>query len=163
MSVNKYAPHLVILPEDDVNRQIVNGFILDPSINHQIIQVLPPAKGWTKLLDKFKQEYIPGMRRYNHRRVALVMDFDQDPKRIDRVRDNIPADLLRRTVILGVWSEPEKLKQATTWSYEKIGRNLVCNCPPSANSLWHHKQLLHNTEELNRMAQDLNLFLFKPT
>jgi hypothetical protein len=163
MSVNKYAPHLVILPEDDANRQIVNGFILDLSINHQIIQVLPPAKGWKKLLDKFNQKYIPGMRQYNHRRLALVMDFDQDSNRIDHVRDSIPADLLHRTVILGVWSEPEKLKQATAWSYEKIGRNLVCYCPPAADSLWHHKLLSHNIKELNRIGQDLNSFLFNPT
>jgi len=28
MSINKYEPHLLVLPEDDANRKIANGFIL---------------------------------------------------------------------------------------------------------------------------------------
>lgn len=29
---NKHKPHVIVLPEDDANRQIANGFLLDPSI-----------------------------------------------------------------------------------------------------------------------------------
>ena len=29
MSVNKYQPHVLVLPEDDANRQLANGFLLD--------------------------------------------------------------------------------------------------------------------------------------
>lgn len=29
MSVNKERPHVLILPEDDANRQLANGFQLD--------------------------------------------------------------------------------------------------------------------------------------
>jgi hypothetical protein len=29
MSVNKYHPHVLVLPEDDANRQLANGFLLD--------------------------------------------------------------------------------------------------------------------------------------
>lgn len=28
MSVNKYKPHVLVLPEDDANRQLANGFLL---------------------------------------------------------------------------------------------------------------------------------------
>lgn len=29
MSVNRYQPHVLVLPEDDANRQLANGFVLD--------------------------------------------------------------------------------------------------------------------------------------
>ncbi|KAM3090094.1 hypothetical protein ACKFKG_30775 [Phormidesmis sp. 146-35] len=32
MSIDKYQPHLLVLPEDDANRQVAIGFLLDPSL-----------------------------------------------------------------------------------------------------------------------------------
>jgi len=29
MSVNGHLPHVLVLPEDDANRQLANGFVLD--------------------------------------------------------------------------------------------------------------------------------------
>ena len=51
MSVNVFQPHLMVLPEDDANRQIVNGFLLDPSLNQRAIQPLPIDGGWSKVRD----------------------------------------------------------------------------------------------------------------
>lgn len=48
MSVNVYQQHVLVLPEDDANRQIVNGFLLEPSLNERVIQVLPIAGGWAR-------------------------------------------------------------------------------------------------------------------
>jgi len=48
MRVNKFVEHILVLPEDDANRQIVNGFILNLSVNATAIQVLPIANGWKK-------------------------------------------------------------------------------------------------------------------
>jgi len=31
MSPNQYQPHILVLPEDDANRQIANGFIQAPN------------------------------------------------------------------------------------------------------------------------------------
>jgi hypothetical protein len=31
MAVNRYKPHIYVVPEDDANRQIANGFLLHPS------------------------------------------------------------------------------------------------------------------------------------
>jgi len=45
MSVNKYAPHIVLLPEDDANRQIANGFLLGSNLNSRSVQILRPARG----------------------------------------------------------------------------------------------------------------------
>jgi hypothetical protein len=32
MSANKYKPHVVVLPEDDANRQLANGFLTHPVV-----------------------------------------------------------------------------------------------------------------------------------
>ena len=44
---NKYLPHIHVLAEDDANRQIVNGFLLELNDN-RAVKVLPLAGGWTK-------------------------------------------------------------------------------------------------------------------
>jgi hypothetical protein len=48
MSLNKHKPHLIVLPEDDANRQIANGFINSSNVNQRAIQVLPPVGGLEK-------------------------------------------------------------------------------------------------------------------
>ncbi|MEL6815565.1 MAG: hypothetical protein AAFP03_12215, partial [Cyanobacteria bacterium J06598_3] len=57
MSVNKYQECLLVLPEDDANRQLANGFSNNIGINENVIQVLPEAGGWKKVLNKFEQTY----------------------------------------------------------------------------------------------------------
>ena len=41
MSVNRYRPHIMILPEDDANRQLANGFVSHAFIAPRSVQVLP--------------------------------------------------------------------------------------------------------------------------
>lgn len=53
MSVNKYRPHVFVLPEDDANRQIAIGFSLDEGLDARSIQVLPSVGGWTRVRDEF--------------------------------------------------------------------------------------------------------------
>jgi hypothetical protein len=45
MSVNKYLPHVLVLPEDDSTRQIANGFLLDATVIIRNIQILL-GSGW---------------------------------------------------------------------------------------------------------------------
>ena len=80
MSSNKYEPHLLVLPEDDANRQLADGFMLDPNCNYRAIQVLNVAGGWGKVIDIFKNDYLPRMRVYPKRRIILLMDFDDKPE-----------------------------------------------------------------------------------
>lgn len=35
MSVNKYSPHVLVLPEDKANSEIANGFLLHPFIKER--------------------------------------------------------------------------------------------------------------------------------
>jgi hypothetical protein len=50
MSVDKYSPHVLVLPEDDANRQLANGFHLNTDWNRsRQMQVLAAAGGRTKV------------------------------------------------------------------------------------------------------------------
>lgn len=53
--MNKYKPHVLVLPEDDANRQIANGFLLNSNLNRNAIQILPIAGGWLKVVDTFNE------------------------------------------------------------------------------------------------------------
>ena len=45
MSKAKYQRHVWVLPEDDANRQIAQGFTLEASVKARNIHVLPVACG----------------------------------------------------------------------------------------------------------------------
>ncbi len=112
MSVNKYQPHIFVLCEDDANRQIVNGFLLDPSLNERAIQVLEPAGGWRHVLDDFKDRHRDAMLATPKRHMVLVIDFDGDPDRLSQVKSVIPDKLMDRVFVLGALDEPEGLRTA---------------------------------------------------
>ena len=61
MSVNKYQPHVLVLPEDDANRQLANGFLLDQYLSTRKIQVLEEVGGWIQVLERF----LSGLCRWN--------------------------------------------------------------------------------------------------
>jgi hypothetical protein len=97
MSVNKYLPHVLVLPEDDANRQLANGF------------------------------HVSGMRKYTDRFMVLLIDFDDHLNRLKTMKDSIPEDLLDRVFILGTLSKPEALRQAASvpmkqleWEWPRI-------------------------------------------
>ena len=72
----KYGPHIWILPEDDADNDIVNGFLTYTAIS-QCIKVLPVAGGWSKVRKYFMENHINAMRRYAHRYMVLLVDFDK--------------------------------------------------------------------------------------
>ncbi len=160
MSINKYKPHLLILPEDDANREIANGFVNNLKINERIIQILPIADGWTKAMEKFIDDYASGMQKFPQRRIVLLIDFDQRENRFDYVKEKIPTDLQDRVFILGVQSNPENLRNSTQKSLETIGETLADNCADHIDDLWGHELLKHNETELESLRQDVKPFLF---
>ncbi|MGB0722632.1 MAG: hypothetical protein ACPGU7_09570 [Gammaproteobacteria bacterium] len=163
MSTNKYKPHVLVLPEDDANRQIANGFELFESINRRSLQVLPPAGGWAKVVGKFGKELASTLRKFPKRHVVMVIDFDKDPERFQEVRNGIPADLLDRVFIIGSWDEPEDLR-SDLGDFESIGGRVAEECYDTASdgdSIWNHELLRHNADELARMKQQLAPFLFE--
>ncbi|MEH2194658.1 MAG: hypothetical protein V7K98_18715 [Nostoc sp.] len=160
MSINHYQPHVFVLPEDDANRQIVNGFILDLNLNSRAIQVLPPAGGWKKVVEKFTNDYASTMRQYPQRMIILLIDFDEDKDRLTYVKHQIPDDLKNRVFVLGVLSEPESLRRDINKSFEKIGEALAKDCSDKTNELWEHDLLIHNNTELDRLISSVKPFLF---
>jgi hypothetical protein len=81
MSVNKYRPHVRLLPEDDANRQLVLGFLNHEAIADTVVDVRAPAGGWHEVLDVFESEYLPQLRRHQGAHVVMLIDFDGDESR----------------------------------------------------------------------------------
>ncbi len=161
MSINRRRPHIIVLPEDDANRQIVNGFTQALNVNGRVIQVMPPVGGWSRVRDTFERDYIFDMRSYPDRRLILLIDFDEQESRYENVKSKIPGDLNDRVFVLGVWSEPEQLRRKTKKDFERIGDSLAEECPDNRNELWEDDLLKHNRKELDRLVSSVRPFLFR--
>ncbi|MEA5580479.1 hypothetical protein VB620_03875 [Nodularia harveyana UHCC-0300] len=160
MSINKNKPHVFILPEDDANRQLANGFIQDLNVNARAIQILPIANGWKKVVDKFMNDHVRKMRQYPQSMMVLLLDFDECEDRLIYVESHIPEDIKNRVFVLGVQSNPESLKRYIQKTFEAIGEALAKDCSENKNELWGHPLLIHNQTELERMILSVKPFLF---
>lgn len=160
MSVNRYLPHVFILPEDDANRQLATGFLLEPAVATRKIQILNEAGGWGYVLEQFKDVYVRDMEKYPKGFMVLLIDFDESSNRLETAKAVIPEHLKNRVFILGVWSIPEKLRSNCGKSYEKIGSALAKDCCDNTNETWAHHLLQHNTSELARLRDLVFPFLF---
>ena len=157
MGVNKHQPHVFVLPEDDANRQVATGFVLD--LTRQI-QVLPVAGGWMQVLERFLSDHALDMKRNLNRCMVLLMNFDGQERRLDNAKDQIPEGLKERVFILGAWSEPENLRKAGLGSYEQIGLALARDCREGTDTTWRHELLKHNAGELARLRDQVRPILF---
>jgi hypothetical protein len=161
VSANKHLPHVLVLPEDDANRQLANGFALEVDFERQRrIQILPVVGGWLELLNRFKEDHCDALVRFPNRNLVLLIDFDNVPDRLDRCRREVPPEIAERVFILGVWSEPEALKQAGLGGYESIGAALAKQCREGVDTTWTHDLLRHNETELERLRQRVRPILF---
>jgi hypothetical protein len=158
MSVNRYLPHVFVLPEDDANRQLAVGFLLGLSTAQA--QVLTEAGGWTHVRDDFASDHVIEMRKYTERFMVLLIDFDNAPDRLESVKSIIPEDLRNRVFVLGAKTEPEALKRAGLGTYERIGQAMANDCHNGTDVIWEHDLLRHNREELARLRQTVYNFLF---
>jgi len=158
MSVNRHQPHVMVLPEDDANRQLVKGFRHE-DLDTRSIQVLEEVGGWTKVLDCFVSDHVADMDRFPSRFMVLLIDFDEKEDRLHYAKAKIPKRLTDRVFILGAWSEPEKLKP-TLGSYEAIGLKLARDCREETNTTWGHDLLRHNAGELDRLRKQVLPLLF---
>jgi hypothetical protein len=161
--INKYVPHVLVLPEDDADRQIANGFMLSIDIFKQrAIQILPHSGGWAQVVDDFLNNHTRDMVHYSERRMILLIDFDNHfPDRLNYISERIPHVLSNRVFVLGTLSEPEKLKTAlNNLSLENIGMALYDDCNHHTQNVWGNPLLKHNQDELSRLYQDVRPFLF---
>lgn len=161
MSVNAYEPHVFVLPEDDRNRQLADGFHLEVDwFRQKQMQVLRVARGWRRVLELFKSEHAAEMDRNPNRFMVLLIDLDRKHDRLDVVKAEIPTGLADRVFVLGAWHEPEDLRKAKLGSYEAIGSALAKDCREETDSTWGHPLLQHNASELDRLREHVRPILF---
>jgi hypothetical protein len=157
---NRYQPHVLVLPEDDANRQLANGFLLEQNLSLRSIQVLEVVGGWLKVLECFTSDHIAGMEQYASRYMVLLIDFDGKPERLEVAKGKIPDHLSDRVFILGSLGEPEDLKKAGLGSYETIGLAMARDCFEETETTWGHDLLRHNLNEIQRLGQRVRPILF---
>ena len=159
MSVNKYLPHVYVLPEDDANRQIANGFFLDHGLHRRQFYVLEEAGGWTNVLDNFCSVHVLEMEKTPTRYMILAIDLDDNLGRLELAKSRIPEHLVDRVFVLCTLSEPEKLKP-DLGSFETIGLGIARDCREGTNTVWGHRLLTHNATEISRLRDLVQPILF---
>jgi hypothetical protein len=163
MSVNRAKPHVLVLPEDDANRQMANGFHLQVPWNRQRqMQVLPVAGGWIKVLEQFQSNHVDKVASNTNRFMVLLIDLDGLAERQAEAKAKIPGHLTDRVFILGALTTPEALRQAELGSYEDIGSAMAKDCREGTDSIWGHELLQHNASELDRLRERVRPILFPP-
>lgn len=160
MSVNRFLPHVFVLPEDDVNSQVATGFTVSPLLLNRQIQVLPAAGGWSQVVERFKSQYVGKMDRNFLMSMILLIDLDGHEERLNHVKTEIPGHLAERAFILGTLTRPEALRQAGLGSYEEIGLTMAKDCRDGTDIIWGHDLLRHNAAELERLLQHVRPILF---
>ncbi|MBL8878027.1 MAG: hypothetical protein JNG88_02815 [Phycisphaerales bacterium] len=161
MSVNKYKPHVYVIPEDDANRQIANGFVGHVRVATRQAQVVEPAGGWTRVLDTFKKGYVPLLQQSEHMHVVMIVDFDGDAVgRRSEFESKVPEPLRSRVFVIGPRDTPESLAQALGLKLEGIGQALADECDGEQTDIWNHEQLRHNEADRLRLLQTVKGFLF---
>ncbi len=159
MSINKYRPHIYFLPEDDATRQLAVGFYQKVP-DQRLIQILPPAGGWTDVVEQFLVEYAPTMQDLEHRYVVLVIDFDGDAKRLQYIQSKIDPSLLSRVFVLGSLLEAENLRREIGKNFEVIGQMLAEDCENQTKTVWGHPLLQPFEHEIERARNTLGAFIF---
>lgn len=162
MSINKFKPHLYVLPEDDADRQIALGFILHPSVLSRQVQVVPPVGGWARVRDAFVDEYLPLLRQNSNTHVVLLVDFDGNVKERREAFDGlVPPEIRPRVFVVGPRENPEILRQSLGKGLEGIGSLLADECHSENLSAWLHDQLRHNEDERLNLTSIVKPFLFE--
>lgn len=161
--MNRYAPHLYIIPEDDCDRQLADGFVLHDQVKSNRVQVMPPAGGWSEVHRTFAKEYIGRLRQYRMGHVVMLIDFDGSY--VDRrkvLEEMIPQDLKERVFVVGSKVTPEDLKKELGKNFEQIGRSLADDCVSGTEVTWSHDHLKHNNPDRLRLAKIVKPILFDP-
>lgn len=156
---NKYKDHLLILPEDDANKDLALGFVNSLAKGANAVQIESVAGGWSAARDRLGG-LLPSLRRFDKRRVLVLVDFDESGTRREDVLGGVPEALKHRVFVLGVWSEPEALQKALgRRAREAIGEDLARECLGASTAHWGHPLLAHNAGELARLRADVLPFL----
>ena len=162
--MNRHPPHVYVIPEDDADRQLAEGFVEHFDVDERRIKVMPPARGWPNVLKLFEDKYIRTMQNNPHTHVVMLVDFDGCvPERRGKFEVAIPEDVKARVFVIGSLDDPETLKRMLKKSLSQIGTLLAGDCAADTVGHWNHEQLQHNDSERQGLVRTIKSFLFKST
>jgi hypothetical protein len=159
MSVNKYRPHILVLPEDEATRQMANGFYQNIP-DQRYTQILPVAGGCDHVVDCFKSDYMSSMEAYENRHFVLVIDFDKRPNRLQHIKTQIDQRIMSRVFILGAFLEAEDLRRSVGENLETIGLLLAQDCQNQTMNTWKTPLFDHLQDEIERARLTLRPLIF---
>lgn len=127
--VNRYRPHVWLIPEDDADRELAVGFLNHEAVADRVVGVRAPAGGWHEVLDVFESEYLPQLRRHLGAHVVMLIDFDGDESRRAHFEARIADDVRPRVFVIGSKDDPETLARdgnVAGKNRQGIGPGLSC-------------------------------------
>lgn len=159
---NRYRPHIVVLIEDDADRDLFNGFMLEVDWRKsRQIHPEPVSGGWPNVRADFICKQLPQMKQYADQITVMLIDFDnQGDRRLDDMRRDVPESMADRVFVFGTRKDPQELAAALNMSCEAIGSALARDCRDATDTMWSHALLAHNKEELVRLKQVAHTMLF---
>jgi len=160
MGVNRYKKHLVVFLEDKPYRSIVNGVQILPNVKYEVMDIKNPCNGWGKVFDELEKNLhlLTNPECY----ILLLMDFDDKEGSLSsfegrkrKLSEITPQKYSERVFMLGVnHKESEALKSFfRTPHFDKIGQELIKDCPTGDLSNWQNTHLECNLPEIERMKQ----------
>lgn len=147
----------MIVPEDQKNNDLINGFINGSRFDVRQIQVMPIAGGWSKAADSV--ETLNLAERAN-RHVLLVIDFDDNlekrRKEIDkRLTKFLDEAQRKRVYLLDTRNIPEDFRSALHMSAEQVGAKLSLECEDPQSHFWQGALFEHNFDERTRLIAEV--------
>ncbi len=121
--VNRYRPHVWLIPEDDADRELAVGFLNHEAVADRVVGVRAPAGGWHEVLDVFESEYLPQLRRHLGAHVVMLIDFDGDESRRAHFEARIADDVRPRVFVIGSKDDPETLSARWECRWKKSAGN----------------------------------------
>ena len=118
MSANKYTQHLIVIPEDQAIRDIVNGFSTCLDANERQFYVYDLARGWERGKETLLELSKGYMREYPNSYAVLIVDFDGNAHRGSEIKNQVPEEVRDRVFVVGVLNEPENLRNSTGMRFE---------------------------------------------
>jgi len=149
--VDKFKPHLFIVPEDDADRQIAVGFQMHLEAKGEM-QIVDVARGWLKVVGVIKDEYVPLLKNNLNSHVLGIIDCDKDADRIAEQLENFPEDIRNRIFLLGV--------RSAKMHFAEIGEKLADECYKDELDLWNHEMLSYSSSEALRAKDVLRELVF---
>ena len=103
------------------------------------------------------------LQKYKSSHVALIVDFDGKRERGSEIKQLVGEGVRDRVFVIGVLTEPEKLRNATGIKFEQLGRQIAEGCKDSSIDFWQHDLLVHNIEEIRLLSGAIRDIFFNGT